>query len=156
MSEELDELRRLGDSFAATINEQGRQVETGLRSVSAGLDRAADRIAAAMGSGGGMVNAPVAAAATTAAAAPTGGPAIAAGGIVLVRVVNDRVPVFVLNPPPGPSVASQVATGAGGFLGGLLGGIFSGFAAPIIGLADIIALDGRAARDPRPGDEHPA
>jgi len=145
VNEELEELRRLGDSFAATIREQGRQVESGMRSISSALDQAASRLAAVMG---GAV--PTAAPSAGGAAAVAGGVAVAAGvaatapgGIALVRIVNDRVPVLVLNPGPAPaqpSVWQNIAAGAGGFLGGLFGGIFSGFMAPIAGFADIVAL----------------
>lgn len=140
MNEQLEELRRLGDSFAATIREQGRQVETGMRSISSALDQAADRLAAAIGSGGGVVTAPVAAG----AAAGGGGPALGAGGIVQVRVVNDRVPVFVVNPPPAPErpggLFGAIATGIGGFIGGIVGGIVGGAASPFLLFGDIVAL----------------
>jgi hypothetical protein len=141
VSDELDELRRLGDSFSATIHEQGRQVESGLRSVSDELARTADRISAAIGSGGGVVTAPVPAGGDAGAA---GAPAATASGILQVRVVNERVPVFVVNPPPAPErpggLFGAIATGIGGFIGGIVGGIVGGVASPVLLFADIAAL----------------
>jgi hypothetical protein len=140
MSDELDELRRLGDSFSVTIHEQGRQVESGLRSVSDELAHTADRIAAAIGSGGGVVTAPVPAGGDAAATAlaPT------ASGILQVRIVNPRVPVFVTNPPPAPErpggLFGTIATGIGGFIGGIVGGIVGGAASPFLLFADLATL----------------
>lgn len=137
MGDQLDELRRLGDSFAATIRAQERELQGGLRSMSAAIDQAAARLAAVMPGGAALAPAP-----TPAAAA--GGPALAPGGILQVRVVNDRLPVFVVNPPPAPErpggLFGTIATGIGGFLGGIVGGIVGGVAAPVLLFADIAAL----------------
>jgi hypothetical protein len=138
VSEDLEEMRRLADSFAATIREQGRQVETGMRSMSTALDQAANRLAAVMG-GAAVTAAP-------AAAATTGSAAIAPGGIVQVRVMNDRLPVFVVNPPPPPDrggaggIIGAIGSGIGGFIGGIVGGFVGGAASPFLLLADLIAL----------------
>ena len=138
MNEQLEELRRLGDSFAATIRAQERELQGGLQSMSAAIDQAAARLAAVMP--GGAALAPVPAVAATAA----GAPALTPGGILQVRVVNDRLPVFVVNSPPAPErpggLFGTIATGIGGFLGGIVGGIVGGAASPFLLFADIAAL----------------
>jgi len=137
VNEDLAEMRRLADSFAATIREQGRQVETGMRSMSSALDQAANRLAAVMG-GAAVTAAPAAAAA--------GGAAIAPGGIVQVRVVNDRLPVFVVNAPPPPDrggaggILGAIGSGIGGLIGGIVGGFVGGAASPFLLFGDIVAL----------------
>ncbi|MHB1241941.1 MAG: hypothetical protein ACYC1P_00830 [Gaiellaceae bacterium] len=133
---ELEELNRLADSFAATIRSQGQQLESGLRTVSAALDAAAARLAAAITGGAPVPAAP------PAAAAP------AVGGLAAVRIVNERgapVPVFVVNAPApaeggGGGLLQSILSGAGGFVGNLIGGIGAGFATPFLLLADIVAL----------------
>jgi hypothetical protein len=137
VNEDLAEMRRLADSFAATIRELGRQVETGMRSMSSALDQAANRLAAVMG-GAAVSAAPAAAAA--------GGAAIAPGGIVQVRVVNDRLPVFVVNAPPPPDrggaggILGAIGSGIGGLIGGIVGGFVGGAASPFLLFGDIVAL----------------
>jgi len=133
---ELEELNRLADSFAATIRAQGQQLESGLRTVSAALDAAATRLAAAITGGAPLPAAPPAAAAA------------AVGGLGAVRIVNERgapVPVFVVNAPApaeggGGGLLQSILSGAGGFVGNLIGGIGAGFATPFLLLADIVAL----------------
>ena len=128
----LEDLDRMTASFAASLREQQRQVETGMRSVAAELERAADRVAAAMGSGPGAgAPAPVAAPA----------PAAALAGPLSVRVLDTPLPVRVVNFPPQPGgTATTVAAAAGAGVGNLIGGIVSGFMSPFTAVVDLALM----------------
>lgn len=127
----LEELNRMTTSFAAVLREQQRQVEAGMRTVSTALERAADRLAALIGTTAGAPPAIAAPAAAGGAGPPGPGP-------FAVRIVNAPLHVLVDNLPTGGSHAAAIGTGVGGFFGGLIGGIAGAFAAPFIGLADLV------------------
>ena len=144
INDDVEQLRSLTASFSTTINQQTRRLEDGMRSVSQALDQAANRLGAI------LPGAASAAGGTTAATAAASGP-ITVGGIVAVRVINDRsaaLPVLIVNqpapePPPSGGIIPAIGSGIGNFFGSLFGSVFNAAALPWIGLADLaIAVPG--------------
>jgi hypothetical protein len=125
-------MSEISSNLQRAVREQQREVEEGLGTVSAALDRAVDRISALLS--GAPVPATAAAATAPALAVP--------GGVLSVRLVTTPLPVTVTNfpQPSGLSTFAAAAGAIGGGIGSFFGNIFGGLFASIAGFADLVVL----------------
>jgi hypothetical protein len=130
----VDQLDRLTTNFAATMAEQQRQAVAGMRTVSAELDRATDRLAAMISDTPAPNPAPAAA-----GQAGPGGPAAAPSPVpASVHLLDVPLPVVVTNWPSTSTVGAAAAVGTG--VGSFLGSIVAGAVSPGMAFADVIGL----------------
>jgi len=136
MDEELD---RLSTSFAGILEQRTRQLQQRVDAFSGALERFSDRIS-------NTINTIVAALpGSSSTAAPAAAGATSAGGIQLVRVMNETnqpVPVRVVESVArreesqgGGGFFRNLFGGIGSFVGNLVGGVASGFISPFSGIA---------------------
>jgi len=130
----VDQLDRLTTNFAATMAAQQRQAVAGMRTVSAELDRATDRLAAMISdtpAAAGQPGPGGPAAAPDAAPAPSPVPAS-------VHLLDVPLAVVVTNWPSTSTVGAAAAAGTG--IGSFLGSIVAGAVSPGMAFADVIGL----------------
>jgi hypothetical protein len=140
-----DDLNSLSTTLSTMIRQQGAELQSGLRSLSAALDRAADRIAGVLpGAAGAIAAAPSGVQPAAPAATGTG-----ALGMVIVTNADDRpLPVrIVAGAPPAPPSGGgggffgSLLGGIGSLIGGIVGGVAGGISAPIV-MGELIVVLG--------------
>jgi hypothetical protein len=149
MGDDIEALSKLSATLSTMIRQQSDDLQAGLKSVSAALDRAADRLSRVLPGAAGAVTAPAAGpvpAATAAQALPAG---LAAAGPIMVLIANgdDRaVPVRMVAAaaaaPPAQrgGLFGSILGGIGSFIGGIVGGVAAGISAPVVAAELIVVL----------------